>query len=245
MLKYELTNETKVNEYGKTLYRIKALKDFKCFTYGVTAGDLGGWIENEENLSHNGTCWVAKDAEVFDNAKVSGNALIIDSAKIFERAFIYENAKISQQAKIHGNAWIHGDGSVMGTSNIYGVARIYDNAYIQGDVAIFGNTKIYGDAKIGGDLRLGGDFMISNNAEIFSRNHYREIANFLPDRANVVIFRNSDRKLSIACHRYDFVGNLKEFKKWIYENIIEYHTTDYLLVAELIEKWHKAYKKTF
>lgn len=47
--KYILTDETiKVN--GKTLYRIKALREFS----NVKAGDLGGFVESESNLSHDG-----------------------------------------------------------------------------------------------------------------------------------------------------------------------------------------------
>ena len=45
MKKYELTANTK-NVYGKTLFQIRALKDFG----DVQAGDLGGYIEKEENL---------------------------------------------------------------------------------------------------------------------------------------------------------------------------------------------------
>ena len=59
MKKYELTSETKVF-LGKTLYRIKALVQFG----NVNAGDLGGWIEKEENLSQYGNAWVSGNAEV-------------------------------------------------------------------------------------------------------------------------------------------------------------------------------------
>ena len=44
--KYELTDNT-INIDGITLHRIKALKDFS----DVKAGDFGGWIEKEDNLS--------------------------------------------------------------------------------------------------------------------------------------------------------------------------------------------------
>ena len=44
--KYELTDETMEWE-GHTLHRIKALRDFN----DVKAGDLGGWVESEDNLS--------------------------------------------------------------------------------------------------------------------------------------------------------------------------------------------------
>ena len=47
MKKFEFTDETKQNEGGITLHRIRAIRDFG----DVKAGDLGGWIEREGNLS--------------------------------------------------------------------------------------------------------------------------------------------------------------------------------------------------
>ena len=52
MKKYELTNETITIDNGKALYRIRALDNIEAF--GVKVGDLGGYIEKEENLSHYG-----------------------------------------------------------------------------------------------------------------------------------------------------------------------------------------------
>ena len=65
--KYELTGETK-KSCTKTLHRIRALRDFGS----VRAGDLGGWVESEENLSHEGDCWVYGHAQVHGDAQVSG-----------------------------------------------------------------------------------------------------------------------------------------------------------------------------
>ncbi len=67
MKKYELTAETKV-VFGHTLHRIKAIVSFGS----VEAGDLGGWIEKEENLNHSGNAWVYGDAQVYGNAQVYG-----------------------------------------------------------------------------------------------------------------------------------------------------------------------------
>lgn len=51
MKKYELTEEKKVF-LGTTLYRIRALKDFELLDGAIIhAGDLGGWIEKEDNLN--------------------------------------------------------------------------------------------------------------------------------------------------------------------------------------------------
>lgn len=83
MKKYELTEETVIVS-GKTLYRIRAVRDFGS----VKAGDLGGYIEKEENLSHCGEAWVSDNAEVCgyaevcDNAKVSGKACVCGDAEV-------------------------------------------------------------------------------------------------------------------------------------------------------------------
>jgi len=69
--KYELTDETK-EVFGKTLHRIRALKAFG----DVEAGELGGWIEREENLSQEGLCWVSDDGQVYGNGRVSGDAKV-------------------------------------------------------------------------------------------------------------------------------------------------------------------------
>ncbi len=77
MKKYELTSETKV-EYGVTFYRIKALVAFN----DVNPGDLGGFVENENNLSHEGKAWVYGDAEVYGNAEVYGDAEVYGNAEV-------------------------------------------------------------------------------------------------------------------------------------------------------------------
>ena len=69
--KYEFTGETKA-WCGRTLHRIRALKDFGY----VKAGDLGGWIETETNLSHDGNCWIYGNGRVYGNGMVSGNGMV-------------------------------------------------------------------------------------------------------------------------------------------------------------------------
>lgn len=64
--KYEFTEETMlVGE--RLLHRIKALRDFG----DVRKGDIGGWIEGQENLSHDDDCWVYGNARVYGKAEVS------------------------------------------------------------------------------------------------------------------------------------------------------------------------------
>ena len=60
-----LTAETK-NVGSIKFHRIQALKDFA----NVKAGDLGGWIEKEENQSHDGNAWGCGNARVYGNANI-------------------------------------------------------------------------------------------------------------------------------------------------------------------------------
>ncbi len=93
--KFELTDKTIVFR-GRTLYRIKALKDFG----DVKKGDLGGFVEKESNLSQEGNCWICDDAKVFDDATVYGNAEIYGNAKIYNNVIIHGNAKVDGNAVI-------------------------------------------------------------------------------------------------------------------------------------------------
>ena len=72
MKKFELTSEFVTNISGTKLFRIKALVEFG----DVEAGELGGYIEKEENLDHDGDAWVSGDALVYGNARVCGDARV-------------------------------------------------------------------------------------------------------------------------------------------------------------------------
>ena len=105
--KYELTAET-LSVNGRTLHRIKALRDFG----NVKAGELGGWIEKESNLSHSGNCWVYDEGEVGGDAKVWGNAEVCDNAEVWGNAEVCDNAKVYGNAKVWGNAKVYGDANI-------------------------------------------------------------------------------------------------------------------------------------
>lgn len=72
MKKFELTSEFNLNLFGRKFFRIKALVNIE--RYCVKAGDLGGWVEKEDNLSQSGDAVVSGNAEVSGDAWVSGDA---------------------------------------------------------------------------------------------------------------------------------------------------------------------------
>jgi len=102
MKKYELTSSC-IEVGGTKLFQIRALMDFS----DVRAGDMGGYIESEDNLAHTGNSWV------FENARVTGNACV------------------SENARVAGNAWVIGDACVFGNTSVTG------NACVLGTDSIF------------------------------------------------------------------------------------------------------------
>ena len=123
MKKFKLTSEFIVDISGVKLFRIKALIEFG----NVKAGDLGGYIEKEENLSHMGNAWVSGNAQVFGDARVFGNAWV------------------SGDAWVSGNAQVSGDARVFGNAQVFGDARVFGNAWVSGDAWVSGNAQVSGD----------------------------------------------------------------------------------------------------
>jgi len=117
MKKFELTAEFVTNVFGKKLFRIKALITFS----NVKKGELGGFIEKEDNLSHSGDAWV------YGNARVYGNACVYDNARV------YGNARVSGDARVYDNAWVYGNARVSGDACVSGDARVSGDAWVYGN----------------------------------------------------------------------------------------------------------------
>lgn len=145
MMKYKLTGETKL-WFDRTLHRIRALIDIK--EHGVKKGDLGGWIENEENLSHDGAAWVGglavvcDAAQVCDGALVSDSALVYDAARISGLAQVCDGAQVSGSAVVGGSARVGGKAVVSGLALVGGSARVSSSAQLLtvGPIGSKGNT---------------------------------------------------------------------------------------------------------
>ena len=133
--KYKLTDET-IEVEGKALYRIEALKDFG----EIKKGDKGGFIESEDNLSHEGDAWVSDDAFVYDNACVYGTACVSDNA------CVCGNACVSDNACVYGNARVCGNARVSDNACVYGNACVSDNACVCGSASVCGDAEISTDA---------------------------------------------------------------------------------------------------
>jgi hypothetical protein len=74
--KYELFQDDWAKEMS--LYRIRAIRDFD----DIKKGEIGGFVEGEHNLSHDGGCWILEPAQVVGSSHVSGNARIAGPVRL-------------------------------------------------------------------------------------------------------------------------------------------------------------------
>jgi carbonic anhydrase/acetyltransferase-like protein (isoleucine patch superfamily) len=123
------------------LLRITALRDFG----NVKAGDIGGLIEKEENLSHEGNCWVYDNTQVYDDAWVSGDAQVSGDARVFGNARVYGSAVICNYAAISQNALVDATNHVITVDVIANHKNVTVYRTIDGAsaTAVLGNNTLH------------------------------------------------------------------------------------------------------
>lgn len=150
--KYEvLTDYTRMvkepgAESARMLHHIRALRDFSANGYDVKAGELGGLVESEANLSQEGGCWITRGAAAFGNAKVTGDALLHGECMVYDNARVGEQADISQSARVCGNAVVDGKAVVTDTCAVWGDAHIGGEARLTWSTSVSGNAVVEGSA---------------------------------------------------------------------------------------------------
>lgn len=181
MKKYDFTGEKKTLLNGKTVSRIRAVRDIPRFA--VKSGELGGWLEFSENLVETDDCWVSEEAIVTghatvvkENAFVGGEAVV--SALFDGYTIIASNCFISGNAQLEDCVLTGADITVRGevkltSTNIYGSNIIIQGSAIVSIVTIMesaNKVRISDNAIVrGGEevLRIKGvDITISGNAHL-------------------------------------------------------------------------------
>lgn len=170
--KYKILQDVTMEHAHRTICRIQALKSFN----DVKAGDLGGWVESEDNLSQEGNCWIYDEAKVYHKAIVSDNAEIHSYAEIFDSAKVYQNATIWGKAQIGHLARIYGNAEIHATATVMNVVRVYGNAFIGGNTLLHENAKVYGNAQVYDDTIICGSAEIYGNARVFGHSMVRGFA---------------------------------------------------------------------
>lgn len=159
--KYTILKRSQMLAAGSEVYQIKALRDIEVLAGRmVKAGDLGGFVQSEENLSHGGKCWIS------DVASVSGAARVVDNAQVRGNATVCGSAFISESAVVEGTALVLGEAVVTGEATVSGKAMIEDKALISGSASICGNSKVRGNARVTGEVTLQGNSNVGGDVDI-------------------------------------------------------------------------------
>ena len=162
--KYKLCEDDTIVRDGRKLYRLQALREFR---QGVKAGDLGGYVEKEANLSQEGTCWLFGKACAYEDARVEGDAMmhghatirgkakLLEEARVFEQAIVQGEAKIGGESVLHDQVVVGGKAEVQGRVILYGFVHVGESARVEGSrrsqyLVIEGTTMLLGDTVIEG-----------------------------------------------------------------------------------------------
>ena len=222
--KYELTNETMEYE-GYTLHRIKALYSFN----DVVKGDLGGWVESENNLSQSGDCWIYNNGMVMENAIVYDNATVCYNSKVFGDAKVYGNVEVHGNAKVYGNAKVSDNAIVHGNAKVYGNARVFGDAEVYNKAKVLGNARVFGNASISGMAMIIGDAEVYNKAKVWGN---ARVYNKAKVWGNAKVYGNAevcDKAMifgdSDVCDKAKVCDNAKVYNTQIFSNTtVEYST---------------------
>ena len=217
--KYKLREDLTKGCYGKTLYRIEALRDFGI----IKKGELGGYIGKEENLIHDGNAQVCGDAVVYGKAEVCGDAEVYGKAQVYGDAVVcgdavvYGKAEVCGKAQVYGDAVVCGDAVVYGKAEVCGKAEVYGNAEVCGDAVVCGDAKVYGNAVIYGDavITKTSDYYVGKNT--WSSGRY-------------FTYTRSNRKWKVGC----FYGTGEELIEKAYKDS-EVSGREYKRIVEYVE----------
>ena len=136
MSKYKLTTNT-IIFHNIELFQIRALKDFA----DVKAGDLGGYVQSEDNLSQYGDCWIYDEAKALHNASLLDNSTMRDAAVAFDHANMYDNSTMLNNSKLLGESSMFDNATMKDSSIAFGFSEMLKESLLSGRAVLDGNAS--------------------------------------------------------------------------------------------------------
>lgn len=202
MKKYEIVKSEAITVGTNELFRIRALIDIPNV---VKVGQLGGYIESEGNLSHDGNCWIMDDAWVYEDARVSGNAVVMGSSKVYGRAII------SNDATVEGKSTIFGSARIIDSAHIFDSAFIWGECEISGDSLVTDHVEIAGRARVSGDVWIKGCASICGDAVVDDAHPYLCVG---PFDDSEFVSAHSDSRLGVRLNWDSYSGSVHGFVQY-------------------------------
>lgn len=168
--KYEITSLA--HPQFPWLHRIRALVNIN---EEVPKGAWGGFVEHEQNLSQEGTCW------------------LYDQAICCEHAVVERSAALFQESVAKGNALVTGDAVMYQTSVAEGTCRIQSGE-------IWDRVRIQGTAQVAASWKTGYAPLILGDSQVYGNVCGKVLVkgNVLPNRSvenqtqDLLVFRGGD-----------------------------------------------------
>lgn len=246
--KYELLDDSYYLG-TKKVYKIRALRSFMAYPdICVKKGDIGGFVENEKNLSQEGICWifegsaVIENAGIYDMASINGNSLIAGDAKIKGHAIVKgaaiitgsslveDSARILDHSNIYDHAAISGDACICGHSVVKHHARVCGNAEMSGTSCIGGHSVLAGQARLGGTVSVLGQMQIAGSVclnegmllgsgILLLPENFFTVTNVFPGN-DIVFWKDVNENIHIEYQETEHIG-LETFAKYIEQKQME------------------------
>ena len=158
--KYEITDIA--HEEYPFLHRIRALRDIG---EKVKAGDLGGFVESESNLSFEpgDDAWIFDDAIACEDSYVDKGACLRDRAVVCGNAYVSHGAQMSGDTRAEDNAYIRG-ATLSRCARASGNSMILQSPNTKVSPILTGNCVVYG--KVMGDVALTGSMVVISDETI-------------------------------------------------------------------------------
>ena len=158
--KYEITGIA--HEKYPFLHRIRALRDIGS---EIKAGDLGGFVESEGNLSFE----AEDDAWIFNDAIAAGEGHVDKGSVLRERAIVCGCAYASHGTEMSGDSRAEDDAYIRGArlsrcARVSGNGMVLQSPTTKASPILTGNCAVYG--KVIGDVMLAGSVVVISDETI-------------------------------------------------------------------------------
>ena len=158
--KYEITDIA--HEKYPFLHRIRALRDIGS---EIKAGDLGGFVESEGNLSFE----AEDDAWIFNDAIAAGEGHVDKGSVLRERAIVCGCAYASHGTEMSGDSRAEDDAYIRGArlsrcARVSGNGMVLQSPTTKASPILTGNCAVYG--KVMGDVMLAGSVVVISDETI-------------------------------------------------------------------------------
>ena len=208
---FKLTEETRVNEAGRKLRQIECTRDFKF----AQAGELGGFIEKEENLGSE--AWVDEGAQVWGEAKVINGSVLRDNARVYGRSKVRNGSVIYDEARVY-------DYALVDACSVGGQAKVYGKSWISRGVSMADQTEVFGlanienscllhNASVSGRACLNCSMVLSTDAYVTHNSDFCQFYNLCPTADRTTVYRTKAGDIRI--YHADEVYTLEAFTELV------------------------------